>query len=187
MKTQRSIGIVSLVAVSFPVLVSNVGCASIMSGSTQLIQFTTNPDGAQIEIVSNRGRVLKRFEAPNSVELKRGRGFFAGADISIRVQAAGHAQKEVKIPMHLNGWYWGNILFGGPLGLLIVDPITGAMFTFPEHMHIDLDGEDKISWSRQAALNTKSVDPVRSVYPKDKQPARETELPPPSHVFALVD
>ncbi len=30
----------------------------------------------------------------------------------------------------LNGWYFGNIIFGGiVLGMLIVDPLSGAMFT----------------------------------------------------------
>jgi hypothetical protein len=28
----------------------------------------------------------------------------------------------------LNGWYAGNILIGGIVGLLIVDPATGAMY-----------------------------------------------------------
>jgi len=28
----------------------------------------------------------------------------------------------------LNGWYFGNIIFGGLIGLLIVDPATGAMY-----------------------------------------------------------
>lgn len=29
----------------------------------------------------------------------------------------------------MNGWYVGNILFGGVLGLLIIDPATGAMYS----------------------------------------------------------
>ena len=28
----------------------------------------------------------------------------------------------------LNGWYFGNIVFGGFIGLLIVDLVTGAMY-----------------------------------------------------------
>jgi len=31
----------------------------------------------------------------------------------------------------LSGWYWGNILFGGLIGVLIVDPITGKMWKLP--------------------------------------------------------
>jgi hypothetical protein len=29
----------------------------------------------------------------------------------------------------VNGWYFGNIIFGGLIGLLAVDPATGAMYT----------------------------------------------------------
>ncbi len=28
----------------------------------------------------------------------------------------------------VDGWYWGNIVFGGLIGWLIVDPATGAMY-----------------------------------------------------------
>jgi hypothetical protein len=28
----------------------------------------------------------------------------------------------------IDGWYWANFLIGGVIGLLIVDPATGAMF-----------------------------------------------------------
>ena len=28
----------------------------------------------------------------------------------------------------VEGWYWGNILFGGLIGMIIVDPATGAMY-----------------------------------------------------------
>ena len=35
------------------------------------------------------------------------------------------------IEKQLDGWYIGNILFGGLIGLLIVGPATGAMWKLP--------------------------------------------------------
>ncbi len=32
------------------------------------------------------------------------------------------------VDAHVNGWYFGNILLGGVLGMLIIDPATGAMY-----------------------------------------------------------
>lgn len=32
------------------------------------------------------------------------------------------------ITFKLDGWYFGNILIGGLLGMLIIDPATGAMW-----------------------------------------------------------
>ena len=34
---------------------------------------------------------------------------------------------------YLNGWYIGNVVFGGLIGLLIVDPETGAMWRLDEN------------------------------------------------------
>jgi hypothetical protein len=32
----------------------------------------------------------------------------------------------------LNKWYFGNILLGGVIGMLVVDPLTGAMYSLDE-------------------------------------------------------
>ena len=34
----------------------------------------------------------------------------------------------MKLDSSLSGWYFGNIIFGGLIGMLIVDPVTGAMY-----------------------------------------------------------
>ncbi len=46
----------------------------------------------------------------------------------------------------LDGWYIGNIIFGGLIGFLIVDPLTGAMWKLPEQAMTSLPtGETSIS------------------------------------------
>jgi hypothetical protein len=40
----------------------------------------------------------------------------------------GYETKTISVECKLNGWYFGNILIGGLIGLLIVDPATGAMY-----------------------------------------------------------
>ncbi len=39
-----------------------------------------------------------------------------------------YSTAEVKLASSVSGWYFGNIAFGGFIGMLIVDPMTGAMF-----------------------------------------------------------
>jgi hypothetical protein len=35
----------------------------------------------------------------------------------------------------INGWYFGNLAFGEMIGMLVVDPLTGAMDTLkPDHI-----------------------------------------------------
>jgi hypothetical protein len=41
----------------------------------------------------------------------------------------GYKTHTVTLESNVSGWYVGNILFGGLIGMLIVDPITGAMYT----------------------------------------------------------
>ena len=41
---------------------------------------------------------------------------------------AGYKERVVPVHFKMNGWYAGNLLFGGFIGLLIVDPATGAMW-----------------------------------------------------------
>jgi hypothetical protein len=54
--------------------------------------------------------------------------FFSKARYQVTFEKVGYDKKVVPVEFKLNGWYFGNIIFGGPLGLLIIDPATGAMF-----------------------------------------------------------
>jgi hypothetical protein len=40
----------------------------------------------------------------------------------------GYDTKTVPVEFKLDGWYFGNILLGGLIGMLIIDPATGAMY-----------------------------------------------------------
>jgi hypothetical protein len=40
----------------------------------------------------------------------------------------GYSQAEIKLDSSVSGWYFGNLLLGGLIGMLIVDPLTGAMY-----------------------------------------------------------
>ncbi|MBW3545061.1 MAG: hypothetical protein KY428_05565, partial [Bacteroidetes bacterium] len=43
----------------------------------------------------------------------------------------GYKPHSFYIEAQIDGWYFGNIAFGGPLGMLVVDPLTGAMWKIP--------------------------------------------------------
>jgi hypothetical protein len=51
----------------------------------------------------------------------------------------------------LSGWYFGNIIFGGLIGMLAVDPATGAMWNI-EPGKIDR----KLNASQAKAINNKT-------------------------------
>jgi len=112
-------------------------CATIVSKSTYPLTVNSNPSNAQITITNKRGVDIFQGSTPSVVRLKArlkaGNGFFSKAEYTLKLSHPGYDDILMPITFSLDGWYFGNILFGGILGMLIVDPATGAMWK------IDLD------------------------------------------------
>jgi hypothetical protein len=47
----------------------------------------------------------------------------------VRIDEEGFKPHQLNIDGAVNGWYFGNIIFGGLIGMLAADPSTGGMFT----------------------------------------------------------
>ena len=105
------------------------GCASIVSGSSRNVTITSEPDQAQCEIINiKEGTSLLKANTPYTLNLDASAGFFRPAAYKIKFSKDGYLPFEKKIQAKVNGWYFGNVVFGGLLGILIVDPATGAMW-----------------------------------------------------------
>jgi len=65
---------------------------------------------------------------PAAVQLKSGSSFFNREKYTLKFTMPGYDPKTAQLEADVNGWYFGNIVFGGFIGLLIVDPATGAMY-----------------------------------------------------------
>ncbi len=116
-----------------------IGCASIVSKNARQITINSKPSSAEFIIKDERGMVVHRGVTPATVTLKTGAGFFKGKEYTVYIKKKGYGEKSVSIRKELNGWYLGNILFGGIIGLLIIDPLTGAMWTLtPQEVNVDL-------------------------------------------------
>jgi len=116
------------------------GCASIFSGSTQTLTFKSVPDTANITITNKLGEKIHTSSTPATVTLKRGNGYFKPAGYEITFSKEGFQTKTVQVKATVNGWYIANIIFGGLIGFLIVDPATGAMYTLsPSDINSVLD------------------------------------------------
>jgi len=104
------------------------GCASIVSRSSWPLTVTSDPSGARVEITDLKGTMVYTGNTPATMSLKSGAGFFAKQSYTVKILMDGYDEKVIPVECNLNGWYIGNILFGGLIGLLIVDPATGAMY-----------------------------------------------------------
>lgn len=129
--------IVNLSLMLFVTIVFLYGCASIVSKSEYPVSISSQPEGAKIIITNKAGQDIFLGKTPTTVTLKASRGFFKGEDYTVSFQKEGYTPHTAQIARRIDGWYIGNVVFGGLIGWLIVDPATGAMWTLKD-LHVDL-------------------------------------------------
>ena len=92
------------------------GCCTIMQVKTAAIGISSSPSGA---IVTDNN--VERGNTPLVVDLKRKDHHF------IKIEMPGYLPYETTITRSTSGWVWGNIVFGGIIGLAI-DAMTGGLY-----------------------------------------------------------
>ncbi len=119
------------------------GCASIVSDNDYPVSFKSNPSDAEIEITNLKGVLVHSGKTPMTVTLDSGAGFFKSAKYKLVFKKEGYKILEETLEAKLDGWYVGNILFGGLIGILVVDPATGAMWKLPKEYSVDFINNGK--------------------------------------------
>jgi hypothetical protein len=116
------------------------GCSSIVDGgSDNHVKIDSHPTGSRLSIYDKNGKAVATNSTPVDLVLKRRHGYFNGEDYKMVFEAPGYYPYEVHVVSKLDGWYFGNLLFGGLIGLVIVDPATGAMYTLkPDKLDVHL-------------------------------------------------
>jgi hypothetical protein len=116
-----------------------VGCASIVSHSSWNVTIDSNPMGAALVVRDGYGNSLQSGTAPLTLTLNSGDGYFGRARYSIDASLPGYSNSRTQFSASFNGWYVGNIVFGGLLGFLVIDPLTGAMWRLDDHVVVQLN------------------------------------------------
>jgi len=109
-------------------------CATIVSTSTYSVPIRSEPPGAEFTIHDRQGRLVHRGRTPAIVDLKASNGFFKRGIYRTELTFEGRTPAVATLRSQVNGWYWGNVVFGGLIGFLIVDPWTGAMYRLDRGM-----------------------------------------------------
>jgi hypothetical protein len=107
------------------------GCASIVHGGNRDIAISTQPTGATASVRKSGGTVTDVVaveKTPCVISLDPKKGYFSGQSYTLRLEMPGYKATEVELTPKMSGWYWGNLLLGGLIGMLAVDPATGAMW-----------------------------------------------------------
>jgi hypothetical protein len=95
---------------------------------------------------------------PETVTLNASSGFFKGETYTLILNKDGFDQRTIEIQSSVDGWYFGNILLGGWLGMLIIDPATGAMFKLPENANASLN--EAVTAKTEAGITIIMLDSV---------------------------
>jgi len=112
-------------------------CASIVSRPSRDVSIQSNPSGLSFVVIDAEGQALHSGTTPQVVNLSARGGYFKPATYTVQVKRAGKPVGSHQVTAGLNGWYFGNILIGGLIGMLIVDPLTGSMYRMPESITVD--------------------------------------------------
>jgi len=107
-----------------------IGCATIMHGTSQDIGITSQPIGATVTIDN-----MSYGQTPVIAKLSRKDNHTVNLDLK------GYQPFAATITRSTSGWVWGNILFGGLIGLA-VDAISGGLYKLqPEQIEAQMVGK----------------------------------------------
>lgn len=123
------------------ILFSN--CASILTSTSYPVVINSEPNGAKVTIVNKKGEEVYSGKTPVSAKLKASNKYMSGERYTVTISKPGYGDEVSYIESKMEELYWGNILFGGLVGMLVIDPLTGAMFKIDtKSINVTLDKEE---------------------------------------------
>ena len=111
----------------FSTLTSLTSCATIMHGTRQSIGIASNPSNACIWVdkayIGNTPLIVEMSRKDNHI---------------VRIELDGYQPYEATFSRQVSGWVFGNIAFGGFIGLA-VDAVTGGLYMLtPDQVQAEL-------------------------------------------------
>lgn len=142
-------------------LLSLTSCASIVSKSNWPVTISSDPTGAKVTIKKMDGTTAHEGITPFTVTLPSDAGFLDRANYRVEFVKEGYESSEQLMAAKINGWYFGNIVFGGIIGFLIVDPATGAMWKLNDTFVVSLPELPKQPALEAITANVSASEPTK--------------------------
>ncbi|WP_461211281.1 hypothetical protein [Desulfocurvus sp. DL9XJH121] len=148
------------------------GCASVVSDNKSVTYIETDPENVRCELHGQD--FVRKITAPGSISLPS-----EAAPIIIACKTDGYYTTTQEIDTKMDGWIFGNIIFGGIIGG-VIDVARGAGQKFPSRVSIILDPKvfpsqyEKNEWynNRKSSVEKKWNDIISRI---NKQCAKEKE------------
>ncbi|MBR4931510.1 MAG: hypothetical protein IKZ02_00620 [Alphaproteobacteria bacterium] len=116
-------------------------CATIVRESTQNVPIKSNIDKVDIRIINKSGKIVFEGQTPTVLTLNAAEksGYFNPAKYTVIASKNGFKTQQTIIDWHVSGWYLiGNLVFGGIIGYLLVDPISGDMYYLDKEVNLNM-------------------------------------------------
>jgi len=107
-------------------------CATIVNGSSQTVTVSSTPPAATCTLDRVGERIGAIAATPGSVRIDKSR-----KDLTVTCSKDGYQTATVTHPSSFSGATFGNFIIGGGVGF-IVDASTGANFSYPEDIRLEL-------------------------------------------------
>jgi hypothetical protein len=112
--------------ISIAILFSS--CATMFGKSSYPVTVNSVPREVVVKVYNRKGIEIFSDTTPYQIKLKSNAGYFRRAIYTFEFDKEGYERSTEVITAKVNPWYYANLLFGGYIGLLILDPLTGAMY-----------------------------------------------------------
>lgn len=100
------------------------GCASIITGTNQEVTFHSTPEEATVSV---GGKTLGKTPLTTSLKKRSGQ--------SLVFEKEGYKTITLQLETRMNGWFWGNIIFGGLVGST-TDNLSGAVNEYSPNQYM---------------------------------------------------
>lgn len=113
------------------------GCATIVSDNKSAVQIDSNPTGTMCEVKGENFTQTVTIPANATIPAK-------AAPVTITCEKEGYFPSSDTITTSMDGWIFGNIIFGGIPGV-IIDAVTKSGFKYQENVALHLYKRDFLS------------------------------------------
>jgi hypothetical protein len=111
-------------------------CATVFNRSSKNVAIHSDPQGMSYEVVNRKGVKVASGTAPATLRLPTHSSYMRGESYVFTFKQGNRVVGQKTLDSSISGWYWGNFLIGGVIGMLVIDPLSGSMWTMPSELYM---------------------------------------------------
>ncbi|MCY3884342.1 MAG: hypothetical protein OXG24_05430 [Gammaproteobacteria bacterium] len=136
------------------------GCATMFSKTDYPVSIRSEPTKMDVIVTRSDGNTVHKSTTPTTITLTARKAYFKGENYTIKLMRDDKVVGTTSLNARVDGWYFANLALGGLIGMLIVDPITGAMWSLDTDIVVADDTALAESSEEEPILKIMSLDEV---------------------------